>query len=44
MNKFTTRWRDEAWRRDVARFAGRWAAWQAAKELLRYALELWLQT
>ncbi|MGO4421605.1 hypothetical protein AB4Z54_23605 [Streptomyces sp. MCAF7] len=44
MKKFMAVWRDHEHRYAVAKLAGRWAAWQALKEILRLALELWLQT
>ncbi|MFJ6421392.1 hypothetical protein [Streptomyces hydrogenans] len=44
MRKFMAVWRDKKRRRKAAKLAGRWVAWQAVKEVLRLALELWLQT
>nr|WP_264178965.1 hypothetical protein [Streptomyces halstedii] len=44
MKKFTAAWRDKELRRDAAKAASRWIAWQVVKVVLRLALELWLQT
>ncbi|MFD6363693.1 hypothetical protein [Streptomyces roseolus] len=44
MKKLMAVWRDEERRCNAVKLAGRWAARQAVKEVLRLALELWLQT
>ncbi|MGO4634611.1 hypothetical protein AB4225_27330 [Streptomyces sp. 2RAF24] len=44
MRKFMGVWRDQERWHAAVNVAGRWAACQVVKEILRLALELWLQT